>query len=86
LSKKYSLPLLSGINKTKLYGLRIYKAMDCLYQRLDKVLDNFWKQNKGKTTLLLYKVIRRTQKKLVEGRCERFYDFTCKYAIGRRGE
>jgi transposase len=54
--KNTAFPFLSGLDKTKLCVSRIYKAMDCLSRRLDKVLDNFWKENKGKTTLLLYDV------------------------------
>jgi len=54
--KKTVFPLLFGIEKNKLVVNPIYKAMDILYGRMDKVLDNFFKMNKKDTILLLYDI------------------------------
>ena len=54
--KKTAFPLLFGIEKDKLSVNSIYKAMDILYRRMDKVLDNFFERNRKDTLLLLYDI------------------------------
>jgi len=54
--KTTAFSLLFGIEKHRLGVNQIYQAMDLLYQRMDKVLDNFFQQNKAQTLLLLYDI------------------------------
>ena len=54
--KKTAFPILFGIEKNKLSVNSIYKAMDILCRRMDKVLDNFFQRNRKDTLLLLYDI------------------------------
>lgn len=54
--KKTAFPFLFGIEKNKLVVNRIYEAMDILHNKMDKVLDSFFQENKKHTVLLLYDI------------------------------
>lgn len=54
--KKTAFPFIFKEEVEKLTVNKIYEAMDILYKKMDKVLDNFFKQNKGETILLLYDI------------------------------
>ena len=54
--KKTAFSLLWGIEEKKLVVSQVYKAQDYLHQRMGEVLDNFFKNNKKQTVLLLYDV------------------------------
>ena len=54
--KKTAFPLLFNIEREKLNVNSIYRAMDILYKKIGKVLDEFYKRNKKDTILLLYDI------------------------------
>ena len=54
--KKTVFPLIFGIDKENLEVNQIYKAMDTFYNRMNEVMEEFFKKNKENTLLLLYDI------------------------------
>ncbi len=54
--KETSFPHLFGIDKKDLKVGQIYKSMDIFYKNMDRIMDNFFKENKKGTKFLLYDI------------------------------